>query len=294
MTNDSVVDIKNFKDLITSFDFTVNDLIPIDLLEKVRIFGNSLDCVDWLNAARTGPVVVSFLNAHAFNMSCSDPDFRRALMDSDTLLRDGVGAELIMRAAALPTGVNANGTDLIPAILQSRRGARVAVIGTKEPWLSAACVRIEALGANVVLRIDGYQQTKAYIDQLQGVSPDIIVLGMGMPKQEIVAIELVKHLARCPCLILNGGAILDFLADRFPRAPEGLRRFRLEWVFRLLLEPGRLWRRYILGGLIFSIRIAQAAWISRVSLRGTVSRSSEIASGNPDYVNHAPADKAVA
>jgi exopolysaccharide biosynthesis WecB/TagA/CpsF family protein len=147
--------------------------------------------------------------------------------------------------------------------LQSRPGARVAVIGTEEPWLSRAFARIEELGARVVVCIDGFQQLKSYVDEIQKSTPDLVVLGMGMPKQEFVAAELVKHLDRHPCLILNGGAILDFLADRFPRAPHFLRRLRMEWLFRLLLEPRRLWRRYILGGLIFSARIVKVAWICR-------------------------------
>jgi exopolysaccharide biosynthesis WecB/TagA/CpsF family protein len=260
-------------------------LHSISLLEKVRVFGNGKDCIDCLNSVRASPAIVSFLNAHAFNLSCRNPAFYSALMASEIVLRDGIGTELIMQAAALKAGVNTNGTDLIPAVLQSRPGARVAVIGTREPWLSAACARIEEFGANVVLRIDGFKDVGAYVEEVACAAPDIILLGMGMPKQEFVAVELVKHLDRHPCLILNGGAILDFLADRFPRAPEGLRRFRMEWLFRLLLEPRRLWRRYIVGGVIFSTKIVQVAWVSRLNLRAKVSGSSEIASSNPDHAN---------
>ncbi|WP_439394130.1 WecB/TagA/CpsF family glycosyltransferase [Bradyrhizobium sp. PMVTL-01] len=238
-------------------------LMLIDLLRKVRVFASGNHCVDWLNSMSSGPAIVSFLNAHAVNLCCRNSDFNSALLGSHVLLRDGVGVEMIMRAAGLRPGINNNGTDFIPKLLRSRPGARVAVIGTEEPWLSTACARIEELGARVVVAIDGFQQLTSYVHKIRESTPDFVVLGMGMPKQEFVAAELVKQLDRQACLILNGGAILDFLADRFPRAPHLLRRFRMEWLFRLLLEPRRLGRRYILGGVIFSARIARVAWICR-------------------------------
>src|SRR5690606_40821841 len=74
----------------------------------------------------------------------------------------------------------------------------------------------------------------------------IIVLAMGMPKQEQVAVQL-RDALNTPALLICGGAILDFAAERFPRAPLWMRRFGLEWLFRLLLEPRRLFKRYALG-----------------------------------------------
>jgi UDP-N-acetyl-D-mannosaminuronic acid transferase (WecB/TagA/CpsF family) len=68
-----------------------------------------------------------------------------------------------------------------------------------------------------------------------------------------------------PLLIVNGGAILDFMAHRFKRAPRVLRRLGLEWLFRLLLEPARLWRRYLLGNLVFLWRAAQIVLSGRGS-----------------------------
>jgi exopolysaccharide biosynthesis WecB/TagA/CpsF family protein len=79
---------------------------------------------------------------------------------------------------------------------------------------------------------------------------------MGMPRQELLSAMIAKEL-RGPILIVNGGAILDFMAGRFKRAPRMLRRLGLEWAFRLLLEPNRLWRRYLLGNFVFLWRTAQ-------------------------------------
>jgi len=54
-----------------------------------------------------------------------------------------------------------------------------------------------------------------------------------------------------PMLVVNGGAILDFLAGRFPRAPKWMRTLGLEWLFRLVREPGRLFQRYVIGNGVF-------------------------------------------
>jgi exopolysaccharide biosynthesis WecB/TagA/CpsF family protein len=78
----------------------------------------------------------------------------------------------------------------------------------------------------------------------------LIILGMGMPRQEIVALALRAALHR-PCLIVCGGAILDFLGGRVPRAPRLLQGLGLEWAWRLAREPRRLFRRYVLGNPVF-------------------------------------------
>jgi exopolysaccharide biosynthesis WecB/TagA/CpsF family protein len=60
------------------------------------------------------------------------------------------------------------------------------------------------------------------------------------------------------------GALLDFLSGMVPRAPAWMRRLRLEWVFRLIVEPGRLWRRYILGNPVFLARVMRQKLSSTV------------------------------
>jgi len=82
--------------------------------------------------------------------------------------------------------------------------------------------------------------------------PELIVLGMGMPKQEAVAAELA--VTGGPCLIVCGGAILDFLGGKVSRAPEWLRRLGGEWLYRLLREPKRLFMRYVVGNPLFLLR----------------------------------------
>jgi exopolysaccharide biosynthesis WecB/TagA/CpsF family protein len=193
------------------------------------------------------PTVLAFANAHAANLAWRDPAFADALMAADVVLRDGAGMAILCRAAGLDPGLNMNGTDLLPRLLGRFAGRRVMLVGTCEPWLSRAAERLRADGVEVVATVDGFQPRDAYPAAVRAAAPDFVVLGLGMPRQEALARHLASALDR-PCLIAAGGAILDFWAGRFPRAPSWMRRAGVEWVYRLLREPKRLWRRYLIDG----------------------------------------------
>lgn len=215
--------------------------------------------------ASSGPLVVSFINAHAVNLAWSDPGFGEALTGSDVLLRDGIGMAIAMPWLGLEPGRNLNGTDLIPDLLQRHARRRTALAGTTSASCERAAARLgELYDCNVVATIDGFRADDEYSIWARSHEPDVIVLGMGMPKQERVALRMQSEL-RHPCLIINGGAVLDFLAGRIRRAPRWVRAVRMEWIYRLLLEPGRLWRRYIVGNPLFLVRAARVSMWRRRS-----------------------------
>lgn len=202
------------------------------------------------------PFVVSFLNQHGFNLAWSKPEFCETLMGADVLLRDGVGISACLKIIGQDPGENMNGTDLIPRIAARYEDRRVMLMGTVEPWLERASAVLEERGCKIVARLDGFQTVETYVDAVRAAHPDLVILGMGMPKQETVAAALAKALDY-PVLIVNGGAIIDFLAGRVERAPSWVRAARLEWGFRLVQEPRRMFGRYIVGGFTFVGRIAK-------------------------------------
>jgi N-acetylglucosaminyldiphosphoundecaprenol N-acetyl-beta-D-mannosaminyltransferase len=196
------------------------------------------------------PYIVSFVNAHAANLGWNTPAMLESLLRSDLLLRDGIGVKLGLKAFGRPYGLNMNGTDFIPKIARAYQGRRAALFGTRSPWLDTARQKLEADGLVVVACHDGFSPPEKYLELAAETKPELIILAMGMPKQEDIAVRLREQLSH-PVLIVNGGAILDFLGGKVTRAPELMRKTGLEWLYRLYLEPTRLARRYLLGIPVF-------------------------------------------
>jgi hypothetical protein len=201
------------------------------------------------------PFIVSFVNAHAANLGWTTPGMLESLLRSDLLLRDGIGVKLGLKAFGRPHGLNMVGTDFIPKIARAYQGRRAALFGTQSPWLDTARQKLEAQGLIVVACHDGFSPPEKYLELAAGTKPELIILAMGMPKQEDVAVRLREHLSH-PVLIVNGGAILDYLGEKVTRAPEFMRSHGMEWVYRLYLEPKRLARRYLIGIPAFFSHVA--------------------------------------
>jgi exopolysaccharide biosynthesis WecB/TagA/CpsF family protein len=202
------------------------------------------------------PLIVSFVNQNVLNLAWGSFDFVSYLAQSDVLLRDGVGMAVCMAALGRRHGRNMNGTDFIPRLAAAFAGRSTVLFGTADPWTSRAAAALERLGCRIVSTMDGFRLDDDYVSETLRVAPELIILAMGNPRQEAVA-KAIASATMQPMVIVNGGAIADFLAQRFERAPLWLRRARCEWIFRLFVEPRRLWRRYLLGGLSFSWRILQ-------------------------------------
>jgi hypothetical protein len=205
--------------------------------------------------------IVGFLNQHGYNLIEQQPGFRHYFLEMDYLLRDGAGIKLACKLNGLDPGLNLNGTDCIPRVVSHLKAhatlpLQYFVFGTQEPWLGAGAQAL--LGVSEVQTLDGFQDEEAYLrffeQHYQPGHLALVVLAMGMPKQEAVAVRL-KHALSTPAVIICGGAIIDFAAGRVERAPQWVRRFGLEWAYRLYREPRRLFKRYVLGIPLFFLYI---------------------------------------
>ena len=202
---------------------------------------------------------VSFLNAHNANLAYADPVFAEAL-DDFLVLPDGVGVDVAAKLLyGTPFPDNLNGTDLIPAFLQaSARPLTVALLGATRVNAEAASAKLAALAVqhSFVVIHDGYfsaDEESGIVERIASLRPDVLLVAMGVPRQEL---WIARHIdARHCTLPIAVGALLDFLSGAVPRAPLWVRRFRLEWLFRLWIEPGRLWRRYVVGNPVFLWRV---------------------------------------
>ncbi|GAC1536014.1 MAG: WecB/TagA/CpsF family glycosyltransferase [Ramlibacter sp.] len=220
--------------------------------------------LDWL--LRPGEArVLAFVNAHAMNTVAESEPFYQALMSADVVVRDGIGVSLLMQLCNQVPGQNLNGTDLIPKLIARADGQPIALFGTRDPWLGQASevVLDELAPRSTCVVADGFLELGDYIRLAAQARPRVIVLGMGMPKQEQVAVALRAALG-FSCLVVCGGAIIDFMGGKTPRAPQWMRSAGLEWAFRLGREPRRLWNRYVHGNPLF---LRRALSIASRSLR---------------------------
>ena len=204
---------------------------------------------------------VSFLNAHNANIAYTDPVFAEAL-DDFLILPDGIGVDLAAKLLyGAPFPDNLNGTDFVPAFLQaSTTPLTVGLLGATRVNAEAASVKLAALAVqhSFVVIHDGYfpaSQESEIVDRIAALRPDVLLVAMGVPRQEL---WIERHIdARHCTLPIAVGALLDFLSGSVPRAPLWMRRLRLEWLFRLAVEPGRLWRRYVVGNPLFLLRVVR-------------------------------------
>ena len=116
----------------------------------------------------------------------------------------------------------------------------------------------------VVLKIagtrDGYfdpEEEKAVVDTINESGARILLVAFGAPRQEFWLECWRERLV--PPVGMGVGGLFDFYSGRIPRAPVWMREIGLEWVFRLMQEPGRMWRRYIIGNPLFLFRVRQQA-----------------------------------
>jgi exopolysaccharide biosynthesis WecB/TagA/CpsF family protein len=219
-----------------------------------------------------GPCRAAFVNAHCVNVAHSDPEYRRALASADLLLPDGAGIELAARWHGARLTANLNGTDLCPVLANefARRDLSLFLLGGL-PGVAEKAAR--ALVRDVPrLRIAGV------LDGFAGAQPDtaiptinasgahVLWVGMGVPTQDV---WLARHnAALSPRLVMGVGALFDFLSGRVLRAPLWMRRSRAEWLWRLGVEPRRMFGRYVIGNALFLSRAWQAS--RQASQRGAL------------------------
>ncbi|QVM93666.1 WecB/TagA/CpsF family glycosyltransferase [Pseudomonas entomophila] len=225
------------------------------LVEKLHVVGDPA-AEQLLIERLTRPekaTVLAFVNAHAMNLAARNTEFGQALTVADVVLRDGSGMAILLRQLGLEPGLNMNGTDFIPKLLAAYKGRRVAFWGTREPYLGQAVSRsVECFAIQPVSVCDGFADLDNYLRLARETQPELIVLGMGMPRQEALAVALAA--SGPSCVVVCGGAILDFLGGKVERAPQWLRSLGGEWVFRLAREPRRLFMRYVVGNPLFLLR----------------------------------------
>lgn len=222
------------------------------------------------------PAIVAFANAHALNVGSDDRSFERLIRSFDLLLNDGSGLSIAAWLHGHRFPANLNGTDLTPRVLDMavERGWTVYLLGGRPGVADAARDHLIARhpGLRIVGAHHGFVENDLLDDvtgQIRASGADLLLVGMGNPLQERwLSANLAATGAR---LGLAVGAFIDFSAGTVTRAPAWMRRAHIEWVYRLYLEPGRLWQRYVVGNPKYLGRVGKEVllrlWRERVLRR---------------------------
>ncbi len=216
---------------------------------------------------RRTPTCVAFFNANTSNVAAAQPRLAAVLQDFSVFC-DGIGADIAswaLHGSAFPE--NLNGTDFVPHFLRgSRHALRVFVLGGHPDVLQRAVREFQrqAPQHQYVGFHHGYfrpAEAAAIVDRIRNLQADVILVALGTPLQEF---WLAEHFAATQCCLgFAVGGLLDFVSGEKPRAPLWVRRIRMEWIYRLMLEPKRMWRRYVVGNIQFLARVAVAALKNR-------------------------------
>ncbi len=203
---------------------------------------------------------VSFVNSHVINVAANNPAYARVLQRMDRLYADGSGMALAARWSGSPLADNVNGTDLFPLLCAAAQKANVKIflLGGKPGVAEAAARTVKAMGYPDAIvgvhhgYIDSPEDKQAAIDAINASGASILLVGMGVPAQDIWIARNFDAL-QTPVAIGVGG-LFDFFSGNVSRAPVFLRSIGCEWIWRLLQEPGRLGSRYLIGNVAFIFR----------------------------------------
>ena len=219
------------------------------------------EAIDWIvrRAQRRQKSQLNFVNAHCINTASRDLDYQRVLRASDSLLPDGSGIRLAMRMQGTALIENLNGTDLFPRLcgVAVKHGLSLFLLGAAPGVARQTAENMQRRypGLRIAGTHDGFfdaRHEEGVIDQINHSRADILLVAMGVPRQEL---WLARNRDRLLTSVDMGvGGLFDFYAGRISRAPAWLRRLGMEWTWRLLQEPTRLWRRYVLGNPEFVLR----------------------------------------
>ncbi len=227
-------------------------------LKTLTILGSKAE----LASLPDGKLLINTINAHSFNTAKKDKLFAEALTNGDALIPDGVSivkACKWIKAKSQPKERIA-GWDLFEFEMEKleNKGGTAMFMGSSQKVLDLIVKRaaVDYPHLKVVTYSPPYkpefsdEDNKAIIDAINTANPDLLWIGMTAPKQEKWTYSHWKEL-NIHCHVGTIGAVFDFFAGTVERAPMWWQEHGLEWLYRLLKEPKRMWRRYIIGNALF-------------------------------------------
>jgi len=236
------------------FHVPVACLTEAEVLERVRRF-----------AASPGPHHVVTCDALCLVRAQKDAEFLRILQEADLVTADGAGVLWAARMLGLQIPARVSGVDLVDSLcgVAAKEGFKVYLLGARPGVAAEAAVRLQQRhpGLQIAGHYHGYftaEEEPALLEEIRSCRPHLLLVGLGVPRQDK---WIREHLAALEVPVGMGvGGSLDVISGRLPRSPEWMRRWGLEWLFRVLREPRRLPRLLALPKLVV---LTLSVWLRR-------------------------------
>lgn len=221
-----------------------------------------LRCRADLELIPEGKVLINTINAHSYNTAQHDQLFADSLSKCDILLPDGVSILIACKLFDMKNCPEQRtpGWDLFETEMKrlNNKGGRVMFMGSSEHVLSL--IRQNAWKEYPNLEVITYsppfkqefsdEENAEIVKSINEADPDLLWIGMTAPKQEKWIYSHWDEL-NIHCHAGSIGAVFDFFAGTAPRAPFSWQKLGLEWLYRLIINPKRMWKRYIIGNPLF-------------------------------------------
>ncbi len=219
-------------------------------------------CLKDLSQLPKGKLLINTINAHSYNTALKDSLFAEALVEGGVLIPDGVSIVMAcswLKAKSQPSE-RVTGWDLFQYEMQelNKRGGRCLFMGSSVSVLKKIRARAKSEFPNI--EVTTYsppyksdfsdEDTQAIIDVVNEANPDLLWIGLTAPKQEKWVYTHWNNL-NIDCHVGTIGAVFDFYAGTVKRAPIWWQEHSLEWFYRLIKEPRRMWYRYLVGNVLF-------------------------------------------
>lgn len=243
--------------------------------DPLTLRGALEQCLRWCDGPRAPHTVIT-ANAAVLCMMRDDAELRAACLAGDLILADGMSVVWTSRLAGIPFPERVAGVDLMVRLLEAaaQRRLRVFFLGARPEVVSELARRCAAgyPGAVVAGFRDGYfgaGEHAGVVAQVRNSAPDLLFVGMPTPFKETWC---ERHRAALDVPVIMGvGGSFDVLAGYVRRAPRRMQAAGLEWLWRLLMEPRKMWKRYLVTNSRF-LRLAAGEILRR---RTAPARSAE-------------------
>lgn len=201
-------------------------------------------------------LLLTYLNQHCFNIYCSNKKYKNLLDNKFLVYADGAGIKFALRFIMRKNYIRFNATDLNEKIMEIllKRNIKFFILGgnfnQKELVTKFNDVK-SFVGYNNGFFLES--EFDNITEKIKLANPDVVIIGMGVPKQEIIVEKLSRSINAS--LFLCVGNFFEFYFGTVKRIPARFRNTGIEWIYRLFQEPKRLWKRYIIGIPLFILRV---------------------------------------